>query len=77
MVDNAPFTGEWAGVGVQMLFAVMALGLGLLFAFALGGPLATGMRCYAMHFYGGRYPALGEKLAELERAQMQDAPPEP
>jgi hypothetical protein len=54
------------GVIFQVFFGVVAVAFALLAAICLGGPLSTGIREYALTFYGGRYPALGNLL---------DAPP--
>jgi hypothetical protein len=57
-------TGAIAIVGnlLQAFFGVVAFGFVLLFSVCLGGPLSTGLREYALIFYGGRYPALGDLL---------------
>ena len=51
-----------AGVLVQVFFGVVAFCFLLLASICLGGPLSTGIREYALMFYGGRYPALGDIL---------------
>ncbi len=54
---------SWAaGIFLQAFFAVVAFGFALLFGICLGGPLSTGIREYALVFYGGRYQALGDIL---------------
>jgi hypothetical protein len=60
----ADSTGASAVVGVlvQVFFVLIALGLALLASICLGGPLSTGIREYALIFYGGRYQALGDIL---------------
>jgi hypothetical protein len=60
----ADSTGASAVVGVllQVFFGLVALGLALLASICLGGPLSTGIREYALIFYGGRYQALGDIL---------------
>jgi hypothetical protein len=57
----ADATGAAAVVGVllQVFFGLVAFGFTLLASICLGGPLSTGVREYALVFYGGRYPALG------------------
>jgi hypothetical protein len=50
------------GVLLQVFFGLVAFGLTLLASICLGGPLSTGVREYALLFYGGRYPALGNIL---------------
>ena len=51
-----------AGAILQGFFAAVALGLLLLVSVCLGGPVGTGIREYALMFYGGRYQALGDIL---------------
>ena len=51
-----------AGVLIQGFFGLVAFGFALLFSICLGGPVSTGIREYALIFYGGRYQALGEIL---------------
>jgi len=60
----ADSTGASALVGVllEIFFWVVAFGFALLASICLGGPLGTGVREYALIFYGGRYQALGEIL---------------
>ncbi len=57
-------TGASALVGVllQVFFGVIAFGFALVASICLGGPLSTGIREYALIFYGGRYKALGDIL---------------
>jgi len=64
---HSAFTGATGvamvvGVIIQVFFGLVAFGLALLFSICLGGPLSTGIREYALIFYGGRYQALGEIL---------------
>ncbi len=54
-----------AGILLQVFFGVLAFGFGLLISISLGGPVSTGIREYALMFYGGRYPALGNILEPL------------
>jgi hypothetical protein len=60
----ADATGASALIGIllQAFFGVVALGYALLAGICLGGPLSTGLREYALIFYGGRYQALGDLL---------------
>jgi len=51
-----------AGILIQAFFAVIGFGFFVLAGICLGGPVSTGVREYALIFYGGRYPALGEIL---------------
>jgi hypothetical protein len=66
----ADATGASALIGIllQVFFGVVAFGFALLASICLGGPLSTGLREYALIFYGGRYQALGDLL---------DPPPPP
>ena len=50
------------GVIIQVFFGLLAFGLMLLASICLGGPVSTGIREYALVFYGGRYRALGDLL---------------
>jgi hypothetical protein len=60
----ADATGSSALVGVLLegFFGVLAFGFALVASICLGGPLSTGIREYALIFYGGRYPVLGNLL---------------
>ncbi|MGA2672350.1 MAG: hypothetical protein ABSE99_03900 [Terracidiphilus sp.] len=51
-----------AGIVLEVFFGVVAFGLAVLASICLGGPLSTGVREYALIFYGGRYKALGDLL---------------
>ena len=54
---------SWAaGIFLEVFFGVLAFGFALLLGICLGGPLSTGIRQFALMFYGGRYPALGAIL---------------
>jgi len=50
------------GVLLQVFFGLIAFGLAIVIALSLGGPLSTAVREYALLFYGGRYPLLGNIL---------------
>ena len=52
-----------AGLLVQTFFGCVAFLLMILAAIGLGAPLSTGIREYALMFYGGRYQALGDILS--------------
>jgi len=60
----ADATGAAALVGVllEVFFGVVAFGFALLAGICLGGPVSTGVREYALIFYGGRYQVLGDIL---------------
>jgi len=57
-------TGEsWlVGVVLEVFFGLVAFGFALLASICVGGPLGTGVREFAVVFYGGRYKALGDTL---------------
>jgi hypothetical protein len=57
-----------AGIFLEVFFGVVAFGFALLLSICLGGPLSTGIREYALIFYGGRYPTLGDKLFPVRPA---------
>lgn len=71
----ASATGASAVVGtlVQVFFGVLAFGFMVLASIALGGPVSTGIREYALIFYGGRYPVLGDILFPPPPAQAAPA----
>jgi hypothetical protein len=50
------------GILLQAFFGVIAFGFVLFAAICLGGPLGSGLREYALIFYGGRFKALGDIL---------------
>jgi len=60
----AASTGASAFVGIllQVFFGAVAFFFLVLLSICLGGPLSTWVREYALTFYGGRYPALGNIL---------------
>jgi hypothetical protein len=60
----ADATGASALVGIllEVFFGVIAFGFALLASICVGGPVSTGIREYALIFYGGRYKALGDIL---------------
>jgi hypothetical protein len=61
--------GSWVvGVALEAFFGVIAFGFALLAGICLGGPLSTGIREYALIFYGGRYKALGDILYPAQAA---------
>jgi len=62
------------GVIFQVFFGVVAFGLALLAGICVGGPLSTGIREYALIFYGGRYAALGNLLYPPAAAPMMESP---
>jgi hypothetical protein len=64
---HATFAGStgassMVGILLQVFFGVLAVGFALLASVCLGGPVSTGLREYALVFYGGRYQLLGDIL---------------
>lgn len=59
---NSTGSASVAGIMLQVFFGLVAFGFFLLASICLGGPLSTGMREYAILFYGGRYQVLGNLL---------------
>ena len=57
-----------AGLLVQVFFGAVGFLLMALAGICLGGPVSTGIREYALIFYGGRYQALGDILYPLAPA---------
>lgn len=60
---DATGAGQIAGVFLQAFFGVVAFGFAVLATICVGGPVSTGIRQYALVFYGGRYQRLGEMLS--------------
>jgi len=50
------------GILLQVFFGVLGFVFAVLAGICLGGPVSTGVREYALVFYGGRYQALGDIL---------------
>jgi hypothetical protein len=64
---HSAFTGStgaswFVGVALEVFFGLVAFGFALLASICIGGPLSTGVREFALVFYGGRYKALGDIL---------------
>ncbi len=59
---HATGAGVVVGIVLQFVIGVAAFAVALLMAICLGGPLSTAVREYALLFYGGRYPRLGDIL---------------
>jgi hypothetical protein len=60
---NSTGSASVAGTLLMVFFGVVAFGFALLASICLGGPLSTGVREFALIFYGGRYQALGDILS--------------
>ena len=64
---HSAFTGStgaswFVGIALEVFFGLVAFSFALLASICIGGPLSTGVREYALIFYGGRYKALGDIL---------------
>ncbi|MGD1106275.1 MAG: hypothetical protein ABR865_04460 [Terracidiphilus sp.] len=62
MFSGATGSSWLVGILLEVFFGVVAFGFALLASICVGGPLSTGLREYALIFYGGRYKALGDTL---------------
>lgn len=51
------------GIMAEVTVGLIALAIVILAAICVGGPLSTGIREFALLFYGGRYQKLGDILA--------------
>jgi hypothetical protein len=65
-----------AGLLVQVFFGAVGFFLMLLAGICIGGPVSTGIREYALVFYGSRYPALGDLLVPAGPLPPQTGSPE-
>jgi hypothetical protein len=68
MFANATGASWLVGIALEVFFGVIAFGFALLAGICLGGPLSTGIREYALIFYGSRYKALGDILYPTQAA---------
>lgn len=59
---NSTGSASVAGIMLQVFIGLVAFGFFVLASICLGGPLSTATREYAIVFYGGRYPVLGDLL---------------
>ena len=59
---DATGASSLVGIVLQVFFGVVAFGIALLASICIGGPVSTGIREYALIFYGGRYKELGDIL---------------
>jgi hypothetical protein len=62
MFSGATGSSWLVGILLEVFFGVVAFGFAVLASICVGGPLSTGLREYALIFYGGRYKALGDFL---------------
>ena len=51
-----------AGIALEVFIGFLAFAFAVIVGISLGGPLSTGLREYALLFYGGRYQALENAL---------------
>ena len=65
---NATGAAEVAGVALQVFFGAVAFVFAVLASICVGGPVSTGLREYALLFYGGRYQRLGDILSSPSHA---------
>jgi hypothetical protein len=61
---------------LQVVLGIFMVALGIMMAICFGGPVSLAIRNYALVFYGGRYPVLGNLLAPPPHAAP-EAPPLP
>jgi len=59
---DATGASAMTGLFLEVFFGVLAFGFMALASICLGAPVSTGIREYALVFYGGRYQALGNIL---------------
>jgi hypothetical protein len=62
MFADATGASVIVGIFLQIFFGVVAFAFAVLASICIGGPVSTGIREYALIFYGGRYKALGDIL---------------
>jgi hypothetical protein len=62
MLDGTTGGRAYMLTGINVLFALLGLGTGLVMAASFGGPLGVFMRSYALVYYGGHFKALGNLL---------------
>lgn len=74
MFADATGASVLVGILLQVFFGAIAFGLVLVASICLGGPVGTGLREYALVFYGGRYKALGDILYPPPAAVSSGAP---
>lgn len=62
------------GVILEVFVGLVALGFAIVIGISIGGPISTAIREYALVFYGGRYPTLGNVLFPPAAPMMGGAP---
>jgi len=73
---NSSGVSAMIGVILQVFIGVLTVGFGLVIGISIGGPLSTGIREYALVFYGSRYQKLGDTMfpAAALHADLPGAP---
>jgi hypothetical protein len=67
--------GAWLlAVLAQVALGIFMAGLAALVAICIGGPVSVAIRNYALVFYGGRYPVLGNLLVPPPQTAPEGAP---
>ena len=59
---NATGASVAIGAMLEVFIGALALGFAVVIGISIGGPVSTGIREYALVFYGSRYEKLGEML---------------
>jgi hypothetical protein len=62
VLSNASSVAALFGVALQVLIGMVAFAIALLVGIAVGGPVGTAIRQYALMFYGSRYQPLANLL---------------
>lgn len=59
---SASGSANVAGIALEVFIGCLAFAFAVVVGISLGGPISTGLREYALLFYGGRYQALESAL---------------
>ena len=62
LLDDSSGISGYIRIALEVLFVGLGIGIGVLVAASLGGPLAVWVRCYALEFYSGHYKLLASIL---------------
>jgi hypothetical protein len=62
---------------LEVVIGLFMFALGVMMAICFGGPISVAIRNYALMFYGGRYPLLGNLLTPPPPQTAPEAPPLP
>lgn len=74
---NATGAGAAIGAMLEVFIGAIALGFAVVIGISIGGPVSTGIREYALVFYGSRYQKLGEVLFPMAPAMQAGSPGAP